>query len=68
MPDFRIKMDVLPGRYTETWFEATHLPIESGDRFVDEPINDLGVERCVDLVRCQREESLRIQGEVSQPS
>ena len=23
VPDFRIKMDVLPGRYTETWFEAT---------------------------------------------
>ena len=21
--DFRVKMDVLPGRYTETWFEAT---------------------------------------------
>jgi cytochrome c oxidase subunit 2 len=24
VPDFRIKQDVLPGRYTETWFEATH--------------------------------------------
>ncbi len=23
VPDFRIKQDVLPGRYTETWFEAT---------------------------------------------
>lgn len=23
VPDFRVKMDVLPGRYTETWFEAT---------------------------------------------
>lgn len=23
VPDFRIKMDVLPGRYTEAWFEAT---------------------------------------------
>lgn len=23
VPDFRIKMDALPGRYTETWFEAT---------------------------------------------
>lgn len=23
VPAFRIKMDVLPGRYTETWFEAT---------------------------------------------
>jgi cytochrome c oxidase subunit 2 len=23
VPEFRIKMDVLPGRYTETWFEAT---------------------------------------------
>lgn len=23
VPSFRIKMDVLPGRYTETWFEAT---------------------------------------------
>ena len=23
VPSFRIKMDVLPGRYTQTWFEAT---------------------------------------------
>ena len=23
VPDFRIKQDVLPGHYTETWFEAT---------------------------------------------
>jgi cytochrome c oxidase subunit 2 len=23
VPDFRIKQDLLPGRYTETWFEAT---------------------------------------------
>jgi cytochrome c oxidase subunit 2 len=23
VPSFRVKMDVLPGRYTETWFEAT---------------------------------------------
>jgi cytochrome c oxidase subunit II len=23
VPDFRIKMDAVPGRYTETWFEAT---------------------------------------------
>jgi cytochrome c oxidase subunit 2 len=23
VPDFRIKQDVIPGRYTETWFEAT---------------------------------------------
>ena len=23
VPDFRIKQDVVPGRYTETWFEAT---------------------------------------------
>jgi cytochrome c oxidase subunit 2 len=23
VPEFRIKQDVLPGRYTETWFEAT---------------------------------------------
>src|SRR5437870_468979 len=23
VPAFRMKMDVLPGRYTETWFEAT---------------------------------------------
>jgi cytochrome c oxidase subunit 2 len=23
VPDFRIKQDVLPGRYTETWFQAT---------------------------------------------
>lgn len=23
IPDFRVKMDVLPGRYTEMWFEAT---------------------------------------------
>lgn len=23
VPDFRIKMDVVPGRYTTTWFEAT---------------------------------------------
>ena len=23
VPAFRVKMDVLPGRYTETWFEAT---------------------------------------------
>jgi len=23
VPDFRVKMDVLPGRYTEAWFEAT---------------------------------------------
>ncbi len=23
VPDFRVKMDVLPGRYTTTWFEAT---------------------------------------------
>ncbi len=23
VPDFRIKRDVLPGRYTETWFNAT---------------------------------------------
>jgi cytochrome c oxidase subunit 2 len=23
VPDFRVKMDVLPGRYTEIWFEAT---------------------------------------------
>jgi cytochrome c oxidase subunit II len=23
VPEFRIKMDVLPGRYTETWFQAT---------------------------------------------
>jgi cytochrome c oxidase subunit 2 len=23
VPDFRIKQDVLPGRYSETWFEAT---------------------------------------------
>ncbi len=23
VPDFRIKQDVLPGRYTETWFEAS---------------------------------------------
>jgi len=23
VPDFRIKMDVLPGRYTQAWFEAT---------------------------------------------
>lgn len=23
VPDFRLKMDVLPGRYTEAWFEAT---------------------------------------------
>lgn len=23
VPDFRIKQDVLPGRYTQTWFEAT---------------------------------------------
>ncbi len=23
VPDFRIKRDVLPGRYTETWFQAT---------------------------------------------
>ncbi|MCP4632330.1 MAG: cytochrome c oxidase subunit II [candidate division Zixibacteria bacterium] len=25
VPDFRIKMDVLPNRYTITWFEATHI-------------------------------------------
>jgi cytochrome c oxidase subunit 2 len=25
LPDFRVKMDVLPGRYTEMWFEATKL-------------------------------------------
>jgi cytochrome c oxidase subunit 2 len=24
VPEFRIKMDVLPGRYTQSWFEATH--------------------------------------------
>jgi len=23
VPDFRVKMDVVPGRYTSTWFEAT---------------------------------------------
>ena len=23
VPEFRIKQDVVPGRYTETWFEAT---------------------------------------------
>ena len=22
VPDFRIKQDVIPGRYTQTWFEA----------------------------------------------
>jgi len=23
IPDFRVKMDLVPGRYTETWFQAT---------------------------------------------
>lgn len=25
VPDFRVKMDVLPNRYSVTWFEATHV-------------------------------------------
>ena len=25
VPAFRVKQDVLPGRYTQTWFEATAL-------------------------------------------